>query len=345
MTRRSSPTRLNPVHLEFAKSRLRDVLSRRVIATVRILEHEISDTGQEQLEPLILGMARKTLVRDGELNEIVRTNHPSWFHLPDAPAQKVEARLAILAPVHRELSQSNVGHRRGQCLELAIYRALGAGPDAHYLGRFPDFDPSNPKRTESLYRKEEPPSYIGDRKIPGGRPLDFLYAHPTAGFAGVEAKNVRRWLYPDGNDIKALLSKCVALDCVPVLVARRFPRATIEVLSTCGVLLHQTLNQLYCAADRELAARAMRQDLFGFDDIRVGDEPDARLSRFIGVTLPKVLPDARIRFDKFKDLLDRYSSGEIQYHEFAGRVQLRAAGNEEADWEDDSQDHADDNYY
>ena len=349
MARRTSPTRSNPDsdpnHLALAKSRLRDVLSRRVVATARILEREICETGAQRLEPHTLAMARKTLVRDGELEQIVRPNHPSWFYLPDAPPNDVEARIATLAPVFRELSRAAVARRRGQCLELAIYRALGAQPDAHYLGRFPDFDPSVPKRTKRPYRKDEPPLHIGNRAIPGERPLDFLYLHRSAGFAGVEAKNVREWLYPGGDKIKELLFKCVALDCVPILVARRFPTVTSEVLGMCGVVLHQTRNQLYHVADKDLADRAMRPDSLGFDDIRVGDEPDARLSRFIGATLPKVLPDARTRFDKFKDLVAGYTDREIQYYEFAGRVRRRTAGQDEAHWEDDDQDHPDDNYY
>ena len=348
MAPRTSPTPSHPDsdpgYLALAKSRLRDVLSHRVVATVRILEHEISDTGGQSLEPRILGMARKTLVRDGELVEIVRANDPSWFHLPDAPPMDVQARLATLASVLRELSRPAVSRRRGQCLELAIYRALGAQPDARYFGRFPDFDPSVSKR-KNRYRKEEPPSHIGDRAVPGARPLDFLYLHRTAGFAGVEAKNVREWIYPSGDEIKGLLVKCVALDCVPILVARRLPRATFKVLGECGVILHQTLNQLYHVTDKELADRAKRQDSLGFDDIQVGDEPDARLLSFIGTTLPKLLPDARTRFNKYQDLLAAYADGEIHYREFAGRVRRRAAGKEEADWEDDDQDHPNDSYY
>ena len=348
MARRTSPTPSHPDsdpgYLALAKSRLRDVLSHRVVATVRILEHEICDTGEQPLEPRILGMARKTLVRDGELMEIVRANDPTWFHLPDAPPMDVQARLATLAPVLRELSRSPVSRRRGQCLELAIYRALGTQSDARYFGRFPDFDPSVSKR-KNRYYKEEPPSYIGDRAIPGARPLDFLYLHRTAGFAGVEAKNVREWIYPGGDEIKRFLVKCVALDCVPILVARRLPRVTFEVLGECGVVLHQTLNQLYHVTDKDLADRAKRQDSLGFDDIQVGDEPDARLLSFIGTTLPELLPDARSRFDKYQDLLAAYADREIHYREFAGRVRRRAASKEEADWEDDDQGHPDDSYY
>ena len=289
-------------------------------------------------------MARKTLVRDGELVEIVRDNDRLWFHLPDAPPKDVQSRLATLEPVLRELSRQAVSLRRGLCLELAICRALGAKSDAPYFGRFPDFDPSVSKR-RNRYSKEEPPSHIGERAIPGDGRLDFLYLHRTGRFAGVEAKNLREWIYPNSGEIKGLLVKCVALDCVPILVARRFPRAAFEVLGECGVILHQTLNQLYHVTDRDLAERAKRQDSLGFDDIQVGDEPDARLLRFIGTTLPELLPDARTRFDKYKDLLAAYADGKIHYREFAGRVRRRTAGKEEAGWEDDDQAPPNDNDY
>ena len=336
---RTTPTgsEPNPDDLELAKSRVRDVLSHRLVATVRMLEHEISDVGGPSLEPRILGIARKTLVRDGELTEVFRTNAPSWFHLADALPKDVDARVATLEPVFHEIDELPARRRRGQCLELAIYRAL-AQSNADYFGRFPGFDPSDSER-KSHYRKEEPPAYIGDRTIPREGPLDFLYIHSTEGFAGVEAKNIREWLYPWAAEVKGLLSKCVALDCVPVLVARRFPMVTGEVLEKSGVVLHPTLNQLYHVADKELAGRAMQPDLLGFGDIRVGDEPDDRLSHFIGTTLREVLPDARAHFDEFKDLLSVYANGEVQYREFARRVLLRAAGKNEADWEDEEHGH------
>jgi len=335
---------LDPDHLKLAKSRQLDLLSRRVVATARIFEHEISDAGGQNPEPRILGIARKILVRDGKLKQTLGKDDPAWFYLPDAPPDTVESRRATLADLHRELSRPAVTRHCGQCLEIAIYRALCAQPDARYLGRFRDFDPTDPTRTRNLYRKEEPPYYIGNREIPGKGRLDFIYLHPFAGPAGVEAKNGREWLYPDGDEIKELLFKCVALDSVPVLIARRFPSVTIEILGMSGVVLHQTRNQLYHVADRELADRAKRKDSLGFDDIRVGDEPDDDLLRFIGTTLPEVLPEARTRFDEFKDLLARYTGREIQFPEFAGRARRRAAGKVEADWEDD-QDHPDDNYY
>lgn len=339
MTRRPSSNRSDqiPDDLEQAKSRLREILAQRVVATVRIFEHLICDKGEPNLEPRVVGMARKTLVRDGELLErrTDRANDPTWFHLPGASRTDVETQIDRLSEVLRGTARQAVKNRRGQCLELAIYRALLDQHDVEYLGRFPDFDPTVLERPKNLYRKEEPPSHIGNRAIPGERPLDFLYIHSSAGFGGIEAKNVREWFYPDHADIKGFLLKCVALDCVPVLIARRLPGDTIEVLGSCGVVIHQTINQLYSVADEDLAERAMRQDSLGFDDIRVGDQPDAALLHFIGTTLVEELPAARMRFDKFKDLLARYAYEEIQYHEFVGRVRLRAAGKDEADWDND----------
>lgn len=349
MTRRPSLNRSNsnPDFLELAKSRIRDILSQRVVATTQIFEHLICDMGNLSLEPRIVGMARKTLIRDGELREwrTDRANDPMWFYLPNASLTDVESHIDRLSDVLRGLARQAVKKRRGQCLELAIYRALLRQQRGEYFGQFPNFDPTDLERPNKLYRKEEPPSHIGNRAIPGERPLDFLYMHDSAGFGGIEAKNVRQWLYPDHADIRGFLVKCVALDCVPVLVARRLPGVTIEVLGSSGVVIHQTLNQLYCVADKDLAESAMRQDSLGFDDIRIGDEPDAALSHFIGTKLDNELPVARKRFDKFKDLLTRYAYEKIQYPEFVGRVRLRAAGKDDTAWKNDDQDHPEGSQY
>lgn len=325
----------SPEQLELAKERIRDVLSRRVVATVQILEREISDEGGQNPEPYTLGMARKILVRDGDLVQDDPFNNRNWFYLPTAAAEDVEARLHTLAPILQDVSRGAVARRRGHCLELAIYRALRTQPNALYFGGFPEFEPSKPESTRHLYRKVEPPKHIGNRTIAGEGSLDYLYLHRTVGFAGIEAKNLREWLYPNSEEVKDLLFKCVELDCVPVLVARRFPTCAFDVLGTCGVVFHETFHQLYHAVDQEIANLAMRQDSLGFDDIRIGDEPDDRLSMFVRSMLPEALPDARPRFDKFKDLIDAYVRDEIQYPEFEDRVMRRATRGELDDQRDD----------
>jgi hypothetical protein len=105
------------------------------------------------------------------------------------------------------------------------------------------------------------------------------------------------------------------------------------VLNRCGLIIHQTYNQLLPAAEEALAAQARRKDLLGYHDIRVGNQPDDRLRRFITHSLPAVLADMRPRWEAYSDLLEHYARGRIDYTEFAARVRRREAGEiEDNDW-------------
>lgn len=180
------------------------------------------------------------------------------------------------------------------------------------------------------YRKEEPPSYIGRRQTLSGKNLDFLVHHQQAGYAGLELKNVREWYYPDRVEIRDLLLKCCSLDVVPVLIARRIHFSTFSILSRCGVITHETFNQLYPNSAKDLAEKVKDKNLLGYHDVRVRNIPDARLTRFIEVNLPEVLPKARPYFDAFKDLLSAYGNRELDYKPFAAEVKRRTRG----DWDD-----------
>jgi len=180
-----------------------------------------------------------------------------------------------------------------------------------------------------MYSKEEPPSSLSGNQIPGGKQLDFLVHHKTAGHAGLELKNIREWIYPDRDEIRELLAKCCALDVVPVLIARRIHFSTFSVLNPCGVLIHQTFNQLYPNSRKALAEAVKDKNLLGYHDVRVGNNPDQRLTTFVGTHLPKLIPDARERFDEFKDLLCAYGKGEINYPAFAGASGKRRRGQSE----------------
>lgn len=69
--------------------------------------------------------------------------------------------------------------------------------------------------------------------------------------------------------------------------------------------------------------------VLGYHDVRLGSEPDRRLQRFIGVNLLLLLPGARDRFERFKDLLLEYATGEHAYKSFAARVKRRMRGEPE----------------
>jgi hypothetical protein len=222
----------------------------------------------------------------------------------------------------------------GQALEVAIYRSLQSqNALLDTLGSFLDLDQHS---DAVLYVKEEPPRQLGGRNIGGDRRLDFLVRHPVAGWAGLEAKNIREWMYPSRTEIFDMLSKCHALDAVPVLIARRIHYSTFVVLNTCGVIIHQVYNQLYPESDGALAAQARDKLNLGFHDIRARNTPDTRLSKFIEVDLPAALPEHREKFTAYHDIVARYVGKDISYAEFAARVRRRRQGvNEDHDWEDE----------
>lgn len=205
----------------------------------------------------------------------------------------------------------------GQVLEIATFRALQTQTNLEYFGHFKDLDDHD---DSTLYSKVEPPSFVSGRQISGA--LDFLVLHPQAGYAGLELKNVRGWYYPDREEVRDLLVKCCTLNVVPVLIVRRIHYLTFSILNPCGVIVHETFNQLYPNSAKALAEKVKDKTLLGYHDVRVGNMPDTRLTRFIHDHLPTVLPKMRQSFDAFKDLLlDFGKGGELS--SFIARVQTR----------------------
>lgn len=97
----------------------------------------------------------------------------------------------------------------------------------------------------------------------------IFFFQPLREWLGLECKNVREWLYPDRTEIRETIDKCLRLDCVPVLIGQRIPYVTFRLLQPCGVIMHQTYNQLFPASDQDLADRARHKHNLGYHDIRI----------------------------------------------------------------------------
>jgi hypothetical protein len=328
-----------PDREDIAARRLQRVLARHGIATARTLEQKISDAGPtpQRVDPHVLTDVRNRLLQAGTIERTYHHNTP-WFHLPHNDEAAISARLAVQLPVLQAFTAGSLTTRIGQALEIATYRALSQRPGSFFFGRFTDLDQH---ADDSLFSKEEPPQHVGVHALHGKQRLDFMLVHPQAGPLGLECKNVREWLYPDRLEVKDLIRKCLRLDAVPVLVARRIPFVTFWLLSRCGVVVHQTYNQLLPVSASGVATQAARKDLLGYFDIRIGNSPDARLLKFTTVNLPRVATEARAKFDTSRDLLQLFVDGDGRdaYREFAARVRRRTAGtNEGHDWPDDPAD-------
>ena len=314
-----------------AAKRLRSVLGTHGVADGRTLEQKISDGGpfDQRIDPHVLTDVRASLVQSGEITRRLENNVP-WYHLSAIPDDVVQQRLEQLQPIHARTLDGNFVLRVGQVLEIAIFRALrelhAVSPEVQFFGGFRDLDEHD---DSTRYSKVEPEMISGEHV--GGGLVDFVVTTPDGIQAAIEAKNIRQWVYPDRKEIKELLEKALVLDAVPVLIARRIPFVTFYILSECGVLFHQTYNQLYPAADAELASLAKDKRLLGYHDIRVGNDPDVRLKRFMTEHLVPLLPAAQERFEHFRDLVEGYVDGTYTYEAFTARVGRRVRGEPE-DW-------------
>lgn len=303
---------------EIAKKRLKNILRRHVVANSRTLEQKISDAGpfNQRIDPHILTTAIKSLIRE-EVFSRKLSGDTSWYFLKGVPESEVQRRLTEMEQVFTHLNQGDLPLRIGQALEIAIYKALLGHGELGFFGRFLELERYEDSR---LYRKEQPPSYIGRRALLGEGKLDFLICHSAGGWGGIEAKNIRQWIYPNHESIKELLSKCIQLDCVPILIARRIHFLTFRLFSACGVIFHQTYNQRFPLSESILAMQAKDKRLLGYHDIKCGNEPDTRLIKFISVNLPSVLLEARNKFDKHKEVLQSYVVGNVSYQELISYI-------------------------
>ena len=257
------------------------------------------------------------MVKKGDLVEIKHAG-TNWYHLPDADPALLDERLDVLSTLYKRAR--DITPLIGQALEIAAFKTLSAQTTLSFFGHFKDLDAHD---DSTPYGKVEPPNFLTGKSTPTDKRLDFLLQLDRAGFVGLELKNVREWYYPRRPEVRDFLLKCCALDVVPVLIVRRRHISLFNIFNPCGVITHETYNQLYPETTRDLAAQVKHKDLLGYHDIRVGNSPDHRLTYFITRNLPKVLPAHRKRFDRFKGLLYEYANQTITYAEFVERLQER----------------------
>ena len=236
-----------------ARRRIESVLDRHGIANMRTLEQKISDAGPYgmRIDPHVLTTALKGLLASGRVRRR-KEAEIDWHYLPGTDTAVVEDRLQAQVPVYRDFVAPERSMRIGQCLEVMVYRALREQDEVEFLGGFTNHGHGDGK----LYQKDEPPKMISGRSI-APKSLDFLLNHPRAGWAGVEVKNRRPWLYPDSEEVKELLRKAAALDCVPVLIARRIQYSTFRLLNPCAISTNKTFSAFAPGAFRVNTALAV----------------------------------------------------------------------------------------
>jgi hypothetical protein len=312
---------------QIAAKRIVNVLRAQGVANLRTLEQKIADAGPnpQRVQPHILTPVKARMVKDGRLVQRSLGN-AQWLHLAEENPRRVADRLNELQPLWTELTEKKTTGRTGQALEVATFRAIVTADGVTPYGGFFDLEAHGDDRA---YSKEDIHNFNG-RSL-NKRSLDFLVA--VAGdHCGIEVKNIRPWIYPHAEEVRETIDKALTLGVIPVLVARRIPYATFRILGACGVIMHETYTQLMANADAALAAKVRHKDLLGYHDVRVGNEPDVRLTKFISENLPSLVPEARKKLVVYGDLLKAFATGVIVHKEFEAQVHRRNRGqNEDAD--------------
>ena len=109
-------------------------------------------------------------------------------------------------------------------------------------------------------------------------------------------------------------------------------------MNACGAIVHQFYNQLYPNAEAELAVQVRDKNKLGYFDVRVGNEPDARMLKFFGNSIPLVAGASRRKFDERKELINEYVNGPMNYIEFERTLRDGGDGEGEEegpDWDPD----------
>lgn len=105
-----------------------------------------------------------------------------------------------------------------------------------------------------------------------------------------------------------------------MLIARRIPFLTFRLFHLSGGIVHQVYNHLYPSTETELALAVRDKRALGYHDVRIGNAPDARLVKFIGKDLPRLIPTARERFELWRKLHGQYGPGELGYSEWVRQI-------------------------
>ena len=313
--------------IRLGERRIVSILRKHGFATMRMLEQKISDAGPnpQRVDPHLLTKARISLLNKGILQTRLN-NGNQWHSLVGADQAFLDRRFAELTALHAQTEIRSFTDRMGDTAEIAVLRAMQQNR-LNFFGHFTDLNQHDDDRR---YIKHDPDFFSGVA-IEGGK-LDYIFVHPLAGGMGIEIKNTREWVYPDKDIVTQLLRKCVQIDVVPVLMARRIHYSAFTVLNACGAVIHQFYNQMYPAADAVLAERVKDKLTLGYFDVRTGNEPDSRLLRFFENSLPSVAEGSRETFNERRGLIEEYVQGAIPYAQFVGRLR----GNpEQEDWDPD----------
>ena len=303
--------------LQLGEKRILNILNTYRVSTMRHLEIKISEAGpgNQRVEPALLHGSLNSLIRDGKV-QVLQTDPMKIIGAPDFGKPGDKSRLKAFTQWHDMfLRYSQHEQYCGLVLEKMIFDSLDTDT-YHVIGSSPTFDEQGqlvkPSNSELLY-------YGGKAiyKHEHGAGFDQFLIHKNTNIPiGIEAKNIRQWIYPASLEIWRMIARACTLDCLPVLVARKISYITTAgFFSQFGILGFTSQFQYFSNAVNSDSKYKFNRDIIpkdrlGFADIKLvkpNDQSPKHFTHFFNDILPENIEAYHEKFMENKDLLAEYA--------------------------------------
>ncbi len=274
-------------------------------------------------EPHIISNALRNMVREKQIVNYTPTNLP-----PGGSNPKYYAPLDFKGAADASRSRSFVEWRNlflwaayrseycGFMLEKIIFDAVLETQKYHVLGSAPIYG-SDGKLIKTA--GSEMLTYQGNDiyKAESGSGFDLFVIHKSTDTPiGIEAKNIREWIYPASEEVWRAIARACTLECLPVIIARKISYISrAGFFAKFGILGFET-NFQYMAhsvqPDSKYAFKdkVIHKDKLGFADIKLLKPKDPTPSHVVGFFDDILDQHAEIYFERFlkhKKLLQKYA--------------------------------------
>lgn len=302
--------------IDLGKKRILNILNTHRISFQKHLEIKISEAGpyNQRVEPVLLTTALRELKESDSVKVLqAKGIQTEFIGISDYGRRGDPQRFEKIQRLYKEFEKyAQLEHYCGLYLEKLLYETLLELKDIyHVLGRGPTEDKNGklhkPAGSELLF-------YDG-KEVYGNAGFDLFIIHKETGIpVGIEAKNIRNWLYPDTQEVWRMIARGCSLECLPILAARKFPYLTrARLFSNIGALGFETQFQYFnpdVLKDSSAFKDVIAKNGLGFADIKTTTQIPTHFKHFFKTILPENIESYFEKFLENKDLLEKYAINE-----------------------------------
>lgn len=299
--------------IDLGKKRILNILNTYRVSFQKHLEIKISEAGpyNQRVEPVLLTTALRELKNEDKVQILQAEGIAMEFvGSPDYGRRGDHSRFQRIQRLYKEYDkQTKIESHCGLYLEKILYDTVYELRDIyHILGRGPIVGPTGklikPSGSEMLY--------FDGNDVYGDAGFDLFLIHKETNIPiGIEAKNIRNWIYPDTQEAWRMIARGCSLECLPVMAARKIAYLTrARLFSQVGVLGFETQFQYFnpeVLNDSPNFRDIVKKDGLGYADIKITDEIPAHFHNFFKKTLPENIEVYYQRFMDNKELLEEYA--------------------------------------